>query len=51
MRPSKLTKLEMQIMEALWTHGLLSIREIRKISPQERTARLPTTVQTTAAWK
>ena len=30
----KLTKLELQIMEALWTHGLCSIREIQQAFPE-----------------
>ena len=42
----KLTKLELQIMEALWTRGVCSIREIQEAFPeQERPAY--TTVQTT----
>jgi|SRR6185295_6090180 len=42
----KLTKLEMQIMEALWNKGALSVREIQETFPQRH---LPayTTVQTT----
>ncbi len=41
----KLTKLELQIMEALWNHGALSIREIQETFPEsERPAY--TTVQT-----
>lgn len=42
----KLTKLELQIMEALWTHGACSIREIQEAFP-ERTRPAYTTVQTT----
>jgi BlaI family penicillinase repressor len=42
----KLTKLELQIMEALWNHGALSIREIQEAFPEhDRPAY--TTIQTT----
>lgn len=42
----KLTPLELQIMEALWNHGRLSIREIQEAFPEaDRPAY--TTVQTT----
>jgi BlaI family penicillinase repressor len=42
----KLTKLELQIMEALWTQGRCSVREIQETFPEaERPAY--TTVQTT----
>ena len=42
----KLTKLELQIMEALWNQGALSIREIQEAFPEgDRPAY--TTVQTT----
>jgi len=42
----KLTKLELQIMEALWSRGALSIREIQEAFPEpDRPAY--TTVQTT----
>jgi BlaI family transcriptional regulator, penicillinase repressor len=42
----KLTKLELQIMEALWTRGEASIREIQETFPEkERPAY--TTIQTT----
>lgn len=41
----KLTKLELQILEALWTHGKASIREIQECFPEPRPAY--TTVQTT----
>ena len=34
----KLTKLELQIMEALWNRGALSIREIQEAFPQPRPA-------------
>jgi BlaI family penicillinase repressor len=42
----KLTKLELQIMEALWTQGSASIREIQEAFP-ERDRPAYTTVQTT----
>src|SRR6266550_1219118 len=42
----KLTKLELQIMEALWSHGASSIREIQEAFPQ-RGRPAYTTVQTT----
>jgi predicted transcriptional regulator len=42
----KLTKLELQIMEALWTHGLCSIREIQQAFPEPARPAY-TTVQTT----
>jgi len=46
MPPPKLTKLELQIMNALWNQGACSIREIQQAFPeQERPAY--TTVQTT----
>src|SRR6476619_7822034 len=41
----KLTKLELQILEALWTHGKASIREIQEAFPEARPAY--TTIQTT----
>jgi len=42
----KLTKLELQIMEALWNHGALAIREIQESFPEvDRPAY--TTIQTT----
>ena len=45
MSDTKLSKLEFQIMEALWTRGELSIREIQETFPEHR---LPayTTIQT-----
>ncbi len=43
---SKLTRLELQIMEALWTHGEISIREIQESFP-ERNRPAYTTIQTT----
>lgn len=46
MADPKLTPLELQIMEALWSHGRLSIREIQEAFPEaDRPAY--TTVQTT----
>jgi BlaI family penicillinase repressor len=42
----KLTKLELQIMETLWTRGPVSIREIQESFP-ERDRPAYTTVQTT----
>jgi BlaI family transcriptional regulator, penicillinase repressor len=41
----KLTRLEIQILEALWKHGKASIREIQESFPEPRPAY--TTVQTT----
>ncbi|HEY7188771.1 MAG TPA: BlaI/MecI/CopY family transcriptional regulator [Vicinamibacterales bacterium] len=41
----KLTKLELQILEALWSHGKASIREIQEAFPEPRPAY--TTIQTT----
>jgi BlaI family transcriptional regulator, penicillinase repressor len=42
----KLSKLEFQIMDALWTHGELSIREIQEAFPAKRRPAY-TTIQTT----
>ena len=42
----KLTKLELQIMEALWTQGEASIREIQETFPAKRRPAY-TTIQTT----
>jgi predicted transcriptional regulator len=42
----KLTKLELQIMEALWTHGPCSVREIQESFPAKKRPAY-TTVQTT----
>src|SRR4051812_29343749 len=42
----KLTKLELQIMEALWNKGALAIREIQEAFP-ERNRPAYTTIQTT----
>jgi BlaI family penicillinase repressor len=46
MRSPKLTKLELQIMEAFWTRGACAIREIQEAFP-ERGRPAYTTVQTT----
>src|SRR5271155_1411098 len=45
MTQPKLTKLELQILEALWAHGKASIREIQEAFPDPRPAY--TTIQTT----
>jgi predicted transcriptional regulator len=45
MATSKFTKLELRIMQALWDHGAISIREIQEAFPDERPSY--TTVQTT----
>lgn len=42
----RLSKLEFQVMEALWEHGQFSIREIREEIPARRRSAY-TTVQTT----
>jgi BlaI family transcriptional regulator, penicillinase repressor len=42
----KLTKLELEIMEALWTRGEASIREIQEAFPQKKRPAY-TTIQTT----
>lgn len=42
----RLTKLELQIMESLWSHGACSIREIQESFP-ERKRPAYTTIQTT----
>jgi len=41
----KLSKLELQIMETLWTHGACSIRELQEAFPQKARPAF-TTVQT-----
>jgi BlaI family transcriptional regulator, penicillinase repressor len=46
MPPPKLTKLELQIMNALWNQGVCSIREIQEAFP-EKDRPAYTTVQTT----
>jgi predicted transcriptional regulator len=46
MAPPRLSKLELQIMEALWTGGTLSVREIQERFPA-RGRPAYTTIQTT----
>src|SRR5579863_5896405 len=46
MNETKLTKLELQIMEALWSRGTASIREIQEAFPEKKRPAY-TTVQTT----
>jgi predicted transcriptional regulator len=46
MTQAKLTKLELQIMEALWTRGSASIREIQESFPEKKRPAY-TTIQTT----
>jgi predicted transcriptional regulator len=46
MTEPKLTKLELQIMEVLWTQGQVSIREIQEAFP-EKDRPAYTTIQTT----
>ena len=46
MKPPKLTKLELEIMEILWTRGPCAIREIQEAFPR-RNRPAYTTVQTT----
>ena len=46
MKLPKLTKLELQIMETLWTHGPCSVREVHEAFPQAGRPAY-TTVQTT----
>ena len=41
----KLSKLELQIMEALWTHGASSVREVQEHFPEKKRPAY-TTVQT-----
>jgi BlaI family penicillinase repressor len=45
MKTTKLTRLELQILEALWARGNASIREIQEAFPEPRPAY--TTIQTT----
>src|SRR5438093_4024997 len=45
MKPPKLTKLELRILDALWARGRASIREIQEAFPEPRPAY--TTIQTT----
>jgi BlaI family transcriptional regulator, penicillinase repressor len=46
MAEPKLSKLELQIMDALWNHGNASIREIQETFPEKRRPAY-TTIQTT----
>lgn len=46
MASPKLSKLELQIMDALWSQGMLSIREIQEAFP-EKDRPAYTTIQTT----
>jgi predicted transcriptional regulator len=46
MRLPKFSKLELQIMDALWSHGACSIREIQEAFPEAKRPAY-TTVQTT----
>ena len=46
MATTKFTKLELQIMQALWDRGAISIREIQEAFPEQRRPAY-TTVQTT----
>ena len=45
MAPGKLTKLELKIMEALWTHGPSAVREVQEQFPEESRPAY-TTIQT-----
>ena len=44
-KPPRLARLEWQVLEALWSHGKASIREIQESFPEPRPAY--TTIQTT----
>ena len=46
MKPPKLTRLELQIMEVLWTRGPSAIREIQEAFPKRKRPAY-TTIQTT----
>src|SRR5215472_12062796 len=46
MQKSKLTKFELQIMDALWSRGTASIREIQEAFPEKKRPAY-TTIQTT----
>jgi len=46
MAATRLTKLELQIMEAFWTRGACSVREVQEVFP-ESSRPAYTTVQTT----
>jgi BlaI family penicillinase repressor len=45
MPPPKLSKLELQIMETLWTHGASSVREVQEHFPEKKRPAY-TTIQT-----
>jgi predicted transcriptional regulator len=45
MRPARLTKLELEILDIFWAHGKTSIREVLEAFPEPRPAY--TTIQTT----
>ena len=45
MPPPKLSKLELQIMETLWTHGACSVREVQEHFPEKKRPAY-TTIQT-----
>ena len=45
MLPPKLSKLELQIMESLWTHGASSVREVQERFPEKKRPAY-TTIQT-----
>lgn len=45
MPPAKLSKLELQIMETLWTHGACSVREVQERFPEKKRPAY-TTIQT-----
>ena len=42
----KLSKLELRIMDALWSHGALSVREVQETFPEPQRPAY-TTIQTT----
>ena len=47
----KLTKLELKIMEALWSHGMCSIREIQETFPLGIGRPIPPCRPRSTAWK
>ena len=47
MKPRKLTTLELQIMDALWTRGTASIRELQEAFSNKKKMPAYTTIQTT----
>ncbi len=49
MAEPRLTKLELQIMEALWSHGQASIREIQETFPEKRRPAYTTAISRNAA--